>query len=91
MESPFFKTSESWLVKRNAKELAKREWAEKLGDITATVKAAGLCKRDVPSLNQVKLYLKKHCEASKEVLATVTEENVAAKFTDITVMSIEIS
>ena len=40
-----------------AKELAKREWVEKLGDITATVKAAGLCKRDVPSLNQVKLYL----------------------------------
>ena len=34
-----------------AKELAKREWVEKLGDITATVKAAGLCKRDVPSLN----------------------------------------
>ena len=71
-------------------EMLKKEWAEKLGDITATVKAAGLCKRDLPSLNQVKLFLKKQCGASKEVLETVTEENVVDKFTHITVMSMEI-
>ncbi len=51
--------------------------------IVDIVKQAGYCKRDLPSLNQIKLYLKKEKNVSKDVLGTLTETNIAEKFAEL--------
>ena len=62
------------------REAAKVEWAARLGDIANQVKAAGYCKRELPSLNQIKAFLKKDHNASKEILDGINENNVTEKF-----------
>ena len=48
-------------------------------DIPPTVKAAGFCKRDIPTLKQIKAYLKKVKKVSKETLNEVNDSNVVEK------------
>ena len=54
-----------------------------MGDIANQVKAAGYCKRDLPSLNQIKAFLKKEHGASKEILDGINENNVTEKFAEV--------
>ena len=53
---------------------------EKFKDITPTVKATGFCKRDIPTLKQIKAYLKKVKKVSKETLNEVNDNNVVEKW-----------
>ena len=71
------------LADKAVKDEAKKLWADKCSGITAVVKEAGYCKRDVPTLNQIRLYLKKERGVPKETLEAITEENVAAKWDEI--------
>ena len=68
---------------KEEKEAAKAVWATRLGNITAQVKEAGYCKRDLPSLNQIKAFLKKEHGATKETLDAINENNVDAQFAAI--------
>ena len=48
--------------------------------ITPIVKVAGFCKRDIPTLKQIKAYLKKVKKVSKETLNEVNDSNVVEKW-----------
>ena len=50
------------------------------GDISDRVKVAGFCKRELPSLNQIKAFSKKEHDASKKILDGINENNVAEQF-----------
>ena len=74
---------EKWLcdyrsrIKRKKERLDK---VQKFKDIMPTVKAAGFCKRDIPTLKQIKAYLKKVKKVSKETLNEVNDSNVVEKW-----------
>ena len=55
------------------------EEIEKYQHIIVVLKANGFCKRDVPSLNQIKAYLKKEKKATDDVLNAIDDSNVIEK------------
>ena len=59
------------------KQAAKTAHIAKLGTIVGIVTGAGYCK---PSMNQIKLYLKKEKGVSKETLDAITDENLVEVF-----------
>ena len=53
---------------------------EKFKLITPVLIAGGYCKKNVPSLRQIKTYLKKEKNVSKQSLDQITSENVLQKW-----------
>ena len=52
---------------------------QKYQHIFVVLKTNGFCTRDVPSLNQIKAYLKKEKKATDDVLNAIDESNVIEK------------
>ena len=56
---------------------------EKFKAITPVLKDAGYCKRDFPTMNQIKNYLRKEKKVSKQDLDIITEENVISSWANL--------
>ena len=70
--------------KKGQIDAAKNAWAEKCAGITAVVKSHGLTKKSAPTLNQIKICLKKHFGVSKTELSQINQENVDTKWNELT-------
>ena len=55
------------------------EEIEKYQHIIIVLKTNGFCKRDVPSLNQIKAHLKKEKKTIDDVLNAIDDSNVIEK------------
>ena len=59
----------------------KKDWSDKLGNITPTMKAAaGYCVRIPPRINQIKNYLRTEMNVIKNDLESIKQNNIVEKF-----------
>ena len=78
--------------KKIAREQAKRKEAlrkekkekdiAKYSHITRILKENNFCKREIPTINQIKKFLKSKAKRAKEEINTITEDNVLEKWNE---------